>query len=50
MHRHLTGLAIAGLTAAAMLGVAGTGSAQDKGGYQGVPRTFLWANGADRIH
>ena len=45
MHRHLTGLAIAGLTAAAMLGVAGTGSAQDKGGYQGVPRTFLWANG-----
>ena len=45
MHRHLTGLAIAGLTAAAMLGVAETGSAQDKEGYQGVPRTFLWANG-----
>ena len=45
MHRHLSGLAIAGLTAATMLGGAGTGSAQDKGGYQGVPRTFLWANG-----
>jgi ribose transport system substrate-binding protein len=45
MHRHFCGLAIAGLTTAAMLGVASTGSAQDKGGYQGVPRTFLWANG-----
>ena len=44
MHRHLSGLAIAGLTAAHAR-VAGTGSAQDKEGYQGVPRTFLWANG-----
>ena len=51
MHRdlsrlgNLTGLAIAGLAAAVVVGAAGAAGAQDKAGYAGVPRTFLWANG-----
>ena len=47
MHRHLTGLAIAGLTATAILGVAGTAAPRE--GYQGVPHISLGER-PDRIH
>jgi ribose transport system substrate-binding protein len=46
MDRDLTGLATAGLIAAVVMGTSDHVVAQDKDGYHGVPRTFLWANDA----
>jgi ribose transport system substrate-binding protein len=45
MHRSLPAILAAGVGAAVVLSAAGSALAQDKEGYRGVPRTFLWANG-----